>query len=193
MKKGFTLIELLVVVLIIGILTAIALPQYKAAVLKSRTLPLLNVMRSVMEAEEEYVLSGSNATTSKIIADTDALSVDLPGYEKSCENRGNYQLCRYIKGNTRLVISEVNSYIVALINDSNGNEILSMNMLSRVGQELTQQGYANSDWADKTARMLCEYPESSSQAAAAATVCKSICGGKPLQTGRGNYHTCYFN
>ena len=47
MKKGFTLIELLVVVIIIGILSSIALPQYTNAVEKARTSEALSMIGSL--------------------------------------------------------------------------------------------------------------------------------------------------
>ena len=88
---GFTLIELLVVVLIIGILAAIALPQYQKAVEKSRAAQALTLLKSVYHAQQAYHLaSGSYAHS------FDELAIDIPwgevtysGAETATDARGD--------------------------------------------------------------------------------------------------------
>ena len=68
MKKAFTLIELLVVVLIIGILSAIALPQYTAAVEKSRLAEALVNIKAIQQAHTlDRLTNGTNSKPQDIV------------------------------------------------------------------------------------------------------------------------------
>ena len=72
-NRAFTLIELLVVVLIIGILAAVALPQYQKVVIRSRYARLKSVVKSIKMAEDVYYLANHKYTD-----DYAELDIDLP-------------------------------------------------------------------------------------------------------------------
>ncbi len=74
MKKGFTLIELLVVVLIIGILSAIALPQYTTAVEKARSTEAVSNIGTLIHAGERYYMQ----TNTWPGTDLDVLDIEVP-------------------------------------------------------------------------------------------------------------------
>lgn len=91
-QTGFTLIELLVVVLIIGLLAAVALPQYQRAVEKSRATQAITLVKSVAQALETYYLANGSYPTQ-----LDQLDISFPAgwtgtskiYNNSLDSRSN--------------------------------------------------------------------------------------------------------
>ncbi len=71
--KGFTLIELLVVVLIIGILAAIALPQYRQATDKAKFATLMELTHAIADSNERYYMIHNTYSTN-----FDELDIEVP-------------------------------------------------------------------------------------------------------------------
>ena len=73
MKKGFTLIELLVVVLIIGILSSVALPQYTKAVHRARATEAWTIGKSVRTAQDVFFMANN-----EYASDMEDLDIQIP-------------------------------------------------------------------------------------------------------------------
>lgn len=80
-RQGFTLIELLVVVLIIGILSAVALPQYTKAVEKARASEGIQTAATLTRAIDIWLMENGGFPTSITGIKDLGLSIDLSGGE----------------------------------------------------------------------------------------------------------------
>ncbi len=83
-NQAFTLIELLVVVLIIGILAAVAVPQYQKAVLKSRITEVKTLINAAEKGMNLYILKNGFPNSGKWLL-PEELDVNLKNaYFSSC-------------------------------------------------------------------------------------------------------------
>lgn len=76
-QKGFTLVELLTVVLIIGVLSSIALPQYMRSIERSRATEAMVSLKALNDAVYAYAAgrSGENACPNSF----SKLAISFPG------------------------------------------------------------------------------------------------------------------
>ena len=128
---GFTLIELLVVVLIIGILSAIALPEYTKAVEKSRSSEAITLLRSLLTAEKAYKLANMEYTSDLTLLDLQMPNINMENskvfstddwyiYIPKADSALNVYAARAKNGVS--INSGKNAYGILLSVDADGNE-----------------------------------------------------------------------
>ena len=176
--RVFTLIELLVVVLIIGILAAIALPQYQKAVLKTRAATIFPVLDALIKAEEVYYL-----TNGKGASDARELDIQMPG-NCSLAAEDNDQGGSWSCGTDFMVkLSEDGSYVWAVYCPGHNTSTESCKTASYI-----QLGWGSSfctainRYAPNSRR--CWMPDGAN--ALGESICKTF--GKPVTCGT---KTCY--
>ena len=120
-NKGFALIELLVVVLIIGILAAIALPQYKMSVYSTRYTELITNVTKLQDAAERYYM-----VYNKYPGSFNVLDVEFPGtitYEENGDNLSYRYYNNFPNKGYNLHVNNCGSWYS--VNEYNGYGIVS--------------------------------------------------------------------
>lgn len=148
-RGGFTLIELLVVVLIIGILAAIALPQYQRAVAKSKAAQLQTMISPIVSAVERYYLVNNEYPTSWDVLDID---IEWPTASSS--------VCSVSVPNSRAVKRGNGSEIILNMDSPTGNFIAILAVIAEGPYKCTGYVHFFKAIGFPTNTLLCEEAQS---------------------------------
>ena len=140
LKKGFTLIELLVVVLIIGVLAAIAVTQYKKSVLKSKYATLLPLTKALYDSQEMLDLTRGHYTD-------DFSDLELPNGETISGNTAAFNGNTFTLGN-----NDRHIYIKATKVGLNNNYVMFQSKSKYFPNEI----HCEAKTDDSLANWLCE-------------------------------------
>ena len=189
MKRGFTLMELLVVVIIIGILVAIAMPQYMKTVERSRASEALTNLQAMGDATNRYYLRNGDYGGIDISAGNSNLDIDV-----TADASGKFSY--FISGTAAATNAWVPADPGTTIGDkgniaagSNGIAIFAMRSNAGVAATNPQQAYTFA-LVNVSGALAARYCRDSSNNPSPGALCNGLTGIDTTTKCVGTFSTC---